>query len=74
VHPSPFAAPEKFGGYDKLRAFYRIDIGIAMWTTKITIETIIKIHKHIKGNKAKSPEWLAEIITELDNYEFTKKP
>ncbi|UCE07446.1 MAG: hypothetical protein JSW07_05275 [bacterium] len=74
VHPSPFSAPEKFGGYDKLRKFYRIDIGIAMWTVKITGELIIKVHKHINGEKAKPPEWLSEILTELDKYAFSGEP
>ncbi len=32
VHPSPFSAPEKFGGYDKLRLFYRIDDDTAVST------------------------------------------
>jgi hypothetical protein len=74
VHPSPFSAPEKFGGYDKLRMFYRINIGVAMWTIKITCELIDKIHKHINGEKAMRPEWLSELLDELDNYEFNGEP
>jgi hypothetical protein len=74
VHPSPFSAPEKFGGYDKLRMFYRINIGIAMWTIKIVCEMIDKIHKHINGEKATPLEWISELLDELDNYEFSGDP
>lgn len=74
VHPSPFSAPEKFGGYDKLRKFYGVDIGIAMWTTKITCELITRIHQHLNGEKAKSPEWLSDVLKTLDDYEFIGEP
>ena len=72
VHPSPFSAPEKFGGYDKLRNFYAVDPGIAMWTTKITCDLIIRVHKHLSCDDPKGPAWLSELLAELDNYEFTE--
>lgn len=72
VHPSPFSAPEKFGGYDKLRYFYRIDLGIAMWTCKNTCDLIIRVHRHLNGDDTQSPDWLSELLAELDKYEFTE--
>jgi hypothetical protein len=60
VHPSPFAAPEKFGGYDKLRLLYRIDKETLDLASLITVKLIVKIHKHIKPNAA-LPPWLEEL-------------
>jgi hypothetical protein len=64
VHPSPFAAPEKFGGYDKLRLLYRIDKDTAELAVSITIKLVIRMHNHIKPNTA-FPPWLKEISAKL---------
>ncbi len=64
VHPSPFAAPERFGGYDKLRLLYRIDkdtADLAAWTTT---KLVVRIHKHIKP-KAPLPPWLEELCDKI---------
>ena len=60
VHPSPFFAPEKFGGYDKLRLLYRIDTETADLAISITAKLVVRIHKHIKRNAA-MPPWLKEL-------------
>lgn len=64
VHPSPFAAPEKFGGYDKLRLLYRIDKDTADFAVSITAKLIVRIHNHIKPNVA-LPPWLEEMRAKL---------
>jgi hypothetical protein len=60
VHPSPFAAPEKFGGYDKLRLLYRIDKETADLAATTTAKLVLRIHKHIKP-RASLPPWLEEL-------------
>ncbi len=60
VHPSPFLAPEKFGGYDKLRLLYRIDKETADLAASITARLVVRIHKHIKRNAA-MPPWLKDL-------------
>lgn len=64
VHPSPFAAPEKFGGYDKLRLLYRTDKETADLAVSITAKLVVRIHKHIKPNAA-LPPWLEELRTQI---------
>jgi hypothetical protein len=60
VHPSPFAAPEKFGGYDKLRLLYRTDKETADLAASKTAKLVIRIHKHIKPDSP-LPPWMAEL-------------
>lgn len=60
VHPSPFTAPEKFGGYDKLRLLYRIDYETGKLTVITTVKLVVRIHKHIKP-MADLPPWLKEL-------------
>jgi hypothetical protein len=60
VHPSPFAVPEKFGGYDKLRLLYRIDKDTADLAVSITTKLLVRIHEHIKPNEV-LPPWLEEL-------------
>jgi len=60
VHPSPFATPEKFGGYDKLRLLYRIDKETADLAAVTTAKLALRIHKHVKP-KELLPPWLEEL-------------
>jgi len=64
VHPSPFAAPEKFGGYDKLRLLYRTDKETADLAVSTTAKLVMRIHKHIKP-KAPSPPWLEVLCAKI---------
>ncbi len=66
VHPSPFSAPDKFGGYDKLSKFYRINADIAIVTAKTTSMIIKEIHQHVTTSKNKWPVWMDEIESLLD--------
>ncbi len=60
VHPSPFSAPEKFGGYDKLQYLYRIDAEKAKDTVSIITKLIQALMEHIYGQEAKQPEWFQD--------------
>jgi hypothetical protein len=68
VHPSPFAAPERFGGYNKLRLLYRIGTDTAEAAIVTTVALIMSIHKHVKPRTA-LPPWLEKLHNKfkLDN-------
>lgn len=57
VHPSPFSAPEKFGGYDKLRMFYRISFETAKITVHQIVNLIERIHGHVHGKESQA-DWM----------------
>ncbi|QNI64699.1 hypothetical protein [Synechococcus sp. A15-44] len=60
MHPSPFSAPEKFGGYDKLEKLYNLDKDIVNKTTFGVIEIIEEIEK-MKGQNMPAPIWLPKL-------------
>jgi hypothetical protein len=60
VHPSPFSSPAKFGGRDKLRAFYRADAESAEPIAAVAIEIITKVWEGVTAGKAR-PGWLSEL-------------
>ncbi|WP_321492163.1 hypothetical protein [uncultured Desulfobacter sp.] len=62
MHPSPFSAPEKFGGYDKLEKIYSLDIETVFKSISGIIEIIEKIES-MKGQQAPVPIWLPGIKT-----------
>jgi hypothetical protein len=60
VHPSPFSAPEKFGGYQKLRKLYEIDYHVSIMAVASTVLVIKSIFQFIEDSD-ESPKWLNEI-------------
>ena len=66
VHPSPFSAPEKFGGYDKLKKMYLFDFVQAHIGVKITADLIVRIYRHINEIGDGHPVWLNEIMKFLE--------
>lgn len=62
MHPSPFSAPEKFGGYDKLEKLYNLDEDIVLKTVFGVIKIAEEIEK-MKGQSAPVPIWLPEVKT-----------
>lgn len=66
VHPSPFSVPEKFGGYDKLKILYRLDLKEAKETVETTFSIISKIHTHLH-QAPDIPQWLAPLKVHIDN-------
>lgn len=58
VHPSPFPAPEKHGGYDKLQKFYDLDFDKALDTACLLASLLKRIHYHIKDKVGELPRWL----------------
>lgn len=57
VHASPFAAPQKFGGYDKLTKLYDLDMRTVRRAVDVTIDIIKVVHGFI-GGTAVEPQWL----------------
>jgi hypothetical protein len=68
VHPSPFSAPEKFGGYDKLRLLYRIDHDTALLTANLLVVLVRRIHEHVYSNSERLPEWIENLRVEIDKF------
>lgn len=56
VHASPFAAPEKFGGYDKLSKLYELNLATVRQSVDITLALIAGIHQFV-GGEGKLPNW-----------------
>ena len=65
VHPSPFSAPERFGGYDKLRLFYRIDYDTALVTADLLVRIIRRIHEHVYCGGSALPVWICDLESEV---------
>lgn len=59
VHASPFSAPGRFGGYDKLSNIYNLSIETVARAVDLTIEIIAAIHQFIGGDGA-LPKWLPD--------------
>lgn len=57
VHASPFSAPERFGGYDKLSKIYELEPTIVKQAVKMTIEILAKIHQ-FTGGRGELPPWM----------------
>ncbi|WP_299162292.1 hypothetical protein [Accumulibacter sp.] len=60
VHPSPFSAPEKFGGYQKLKKLYELDYSVSIMAVSSIVRVIKSICQLIYGSD-ESPKWLSEI-------------
>lgn len=63
VHPSPFSTPEKFGGFDKLRLFYRVDYDTAALSVTLLLNLLKRLHDHVYGETNPMPDWLKEFLT-----------
>ena len=57
VHASPFAALERFGGYDKLSKIYELDLSTVRRAVDITLAILGEIHRFIGGN-GDLPVWV----------------
>ena len=60
MHPSPFSAPEKFGGYNKLEKLYNLDKDVVTMTVFGVINLVEEIEK-MKGKDIPVPIWLPEL-------------
>lgn len=59
VHASPFATPEKFGGYDKLQKIYDLDSKTVSHAVDISQQIIGIIHQAI-GGTSELPSWFID--------------
>lgn len=57
VHASPFSAPERFGGYDKLARIYELDWDTVKHAVSLTFDIILRIHCFVRKCDSR-PEWL----------------
>jgi len=57
VHASPFAAPERFGGYEKLSKVYELNLETVRQTVDMTLDIIGRIHRFVGGNDP-LPQWV----------------
>jgi hypothetical protein len=57
VHASPFSAPAKFGGYDKLSKVYELTLQTTRTTVDLTLDIIGQIHQFLASG-GNSPKWL----------------
>jgi hypothetical protein len=62
VHASPFSAPTRFGGYDKLSKVYELKLETVRTTVDLTVEIIARIHQFVGGDSGKDnlPQWMPE--------------
>ncbi len=56
VHASPFAAPQQFGGYDKLSKIYDLDLATVRTAVDVTVGLINEIHRFVNGG-SEMPLW-----------------
>ncbi len=56
VHASPFSAPERFGGYDKLSKIYGLGLETVRSTVNLTSDIISRIHRFL-GCSGNLPQW-----------------
>jgi hypothetical protein len=68
LHASPFSAPEKFGGYDKLEKIYSLDAPTALQGVAVVMALIREIHQFL-GGKHEMPEWMPP-RDEIGRFEF----
>jgi hypothetical protein len=57
VHASPFSAPARFGGYDKLSKVYELTLQTARDTVDLTVDIIGRVHRFVGGDGS-FPAWL----------------
>lgn len=57
VHASPFAAPKRFGGYEKLSKVYELNLETVRQTVEMTLDIIGRIHRFV-GGKGALPQWI----------------
>jgi len=72
VHASPFAAPAKFGGHDKLRLLYRIESDTATMAASLTVALIERMHRHIYGAADQLPIWLSDLGSSMESIQKEK--
>jgi hypothetical protein len=57
VHASPFSAPARFGGYDKLSKVYALELQTVRGTVDLTVDIIGRIHQFL-GRDENVPQWI----------------
>ncbi|MFO7564950.1 MAG: hypothetical protein R6X02_20060 [Enhygromyxa sp.] len=75
VHPSPFEAPDHFGGYDKLRMVCRVDVDTLFLATAMMVQLVEQFQAHIgQGAATGAVPWLPNLRDALDEYNAGNPP
>lgn len=75
VHPSPFDAPDRFGGYSKLRMVYRVDVDTLFLATSMLIDLITRIRAHAMPTGGSEPlPWLEDVREALNRHQAPTPP
>lgn len=53
VHPSPFEAPQRFGGHDKLCAVYRVDVDTLFPAASLAVSRCSRARASPSGTSAR---------------------
>lgn len=56
VHASPFAAPQRFGGYDKLTKLYALNLATVRKAVDVAVDVIKEVYQFI-GGRGELPPW-----------------
>ncbi len=57
VHASPFSAPERFGGYDKLERVYELEMSTVTKAVELTLSIVGRIHQFL-DRQPDTPTWM----------------
>jgi len=75
VHPSPFEAPERFGGYDKLRMVYRVDVDTLFLATAMAVDLVERFQSHVaRGDRSNAVPWLEGLRCALQEHRTNTAP
>lgn len=59
VHASPFSAPERFGGYDKLERVYELEMSTVTMAVDLTLRIVGTVHEFL-GRGSGLPAWMPD--------------
>lgn len=66
VHPSPFETPQQFGGHDKLRMVYRVDVDTLFLAAGLLVDFIERLQKHLGVDPDSEVPWLEALRGTVD--------
>lgn len=75
VHPSPFDAPERFGGYDKLRLVYRVDVDTLFLATGMLVDLVERYEAQMRrAGSGPAVPWLDAVKEALEEHKTETPP
>lgn len=74
VHPSPFEAPQQFGGHDKLRMVYRVDVDTLFLAAGLVVNFVDGLQKHLGVDADSEVPWLEELRSTVETHGVLTPP